>query len=96
MGFLGSASAQSEGLAGPAVTGHGVHVPGSRAGLGLTRSFMEDTHTHTHTHTPGHPLPVEGLLAQGDGCVGGPRCWGSCGLSEAGRGQHTAEAVGHL
>ena len=68
------------------------HVWGSHAGLGLTCSWR----THTHTHTPGCPLPVEGLLAQGDGRVGGPFCRGGRGLSEAGCGQDTAEAVSHL
>lgn len=44
----------------------------------------------------GHPLPVEGLLAQGDGRVRDPRCGGGRALSEAGCGQDTAQAISHL
>ena len=65
--FLGSAPAQSRGVARLVVTGHGFHVLGSRAGLGLIHSWRTHTHTHTHTHTPDRPSPVKGLLAQGDG-----------------------------
>lgn len=62
-GFPGPAPAQSKGIARLVVTGHGFHVLGSRAGLGLIHSWR----THTHTHTPDCPSPVKGLLAQGDG-----------------------------
>ena len=47
-GFPGPAPAQSKGVARLVVTGHGFHVLGSRAGLGLIHSWR--THTHTHTH----------------------------------------------
>lgn len=58
-------------------------------------TFMGHTYTQTH-NLPGHPLPVEGLLAQGDRRGRCPHCRGGRALSEAGCGQHTAEAISHL